>query len=99
MTRLYERNSGLVPITLPAHTYPGQAEAIKTVATAAMLVTTSEVPDSEVERLTQLVFTGVNFAPLGSAEGASVSKQTALRGLTIPMHPGASRIFGTAAAP
>jgi TRAP transporter TAXI family solute receptor len=94
IARLVASSPGLVPITLPAHTYPAQAEPITTIATVALLVTTSEVPEAEVERLAKLVFSGVNFAPLASAEGAKVSQQTALRGITIPMHPGASRYFG-----
>ncbi len=96
--RLVARNSGLVPITLPANTYPAQTEEFRTVAAAALLVTTSEVPDAEVERVAELVFARVDFAPLGSAEGARVSKRTALRGVTIPMHPGASRYFAATAA-
>ena len=96
--KLVEQNHGLVPITLPAYTYPGQDNPVRTVATVALLVTTSEVPDAEVERLTKLVWGGgLDFA--GSAEGARVSRQTALLGITIPMHPGASRYFGAGGKP
>ena len=96
--KLVEQNHGLVPITLPAYTYPGQDNQVRTVATVALLVTTSEVPDAEVERLTKLVWGGgLDFA--GSAEGARVSRQTALLGITIPMHPGASRYFGAGGKP
>lgn len=99
INHLVAGNPGLVAMTLPANTYPAQTEPVHTVATVALLVTTSEVPDVEVERLTKLVFSGVNFAPLGSAEGAKVSKQTALRGVTLPLHPGAVRMFGPLPAP
>lgn len=92
--KLVEQNHGLVPITLPANTYAGQSSPVRTVATVALLVTTSEVPDIEVERLTRGVFGGLDFSVLGSAEGTRVSKQTALLGITIPLHPGASRFFG-----
>lgn len=92
--RIVQQNQGLIPITLPANTYPGQTEAVRTLAVVALLVTTSEAPDAEVERVTGLVFDRLNFAAMGSAEGAKVSKRSALRGVTIPMHPGASRYFG-----
>lgn len=91
--RLVVRHPGLVPITLAPNTYPGQSAEIRTVAAAALLVTTSEVPDAEVERVLDLVYDKIDFAASGSAEGAKVTKQTALLGLTIPTHPGANRYF------
>jgi TRAP transporter TAXI family solute receptor len=97
--RLVQQDPGLITITLPANTYPGQTQDVRTLAAVALLVTTSEAPDAEVERVTELVFGRMSFAELGSAEGAKVSKRTALRGVTIPMHPGASRYFGDTPKP
>jgi TRAP transporter TAXI family solute receptor len=97
--RIVQQGPGLIDITIPANTYPAQTEDVHTLAVVALLVTTSEAPDAEVQRVTELVFDKLNFAASGSAEGAKVSKRTALRGVTIPMHPGASRYFGTAPAP
>lgn len=91
--RLVAQHRGLVPITLPPNTYPRQSTEIRTVAAAALLVTTSDVPDVEAENVLKLVFDKINFASSGSAEGSKVAKQTAQRGVTIPMHPGASRYF------
>jgi TRAP transporter TAXI family solute receptor len=97
--RLVLQHPGLVPITLPANSYPAQIEEVRTVATVALLVATSEVPDAEAENVAEWVYSGTDFLPLGSAEGAKVSKRDALRGITIPLHPGAGRYFGSAAAP
>jgi TRAP transporter TAXI family solute receptor len=97
--RLVQKDPGLIAITLPANTYPNQTQDVHTLAAAALLVTTSEAPDAEVQRVTELVFDKLNFAASGSAEGAKVSKRTALRGVTVPMHPGASRYFGAAPMP
>jgi len=96
---LVAQHPGLVRIVLPVNTYPGQAEAIPTVAAAALLVTTNDAPDTEVERVLACVFTQLDFQAAGSAEGSKVSRRTALQGITIPMHQGASRYFGSAAAP
>lgn len=96
--RLVAQHPGLVPITLPLNTYPGQSAEIHTVAATALLVTTSDAPDAEVERVLDLVFDKLNFASLGSAEGSKIAKQTALRGITVPTHPGASRYFGATPA-
>jgi TRAP transporter TAXI family solute receptor len=90
--RLVADQSGLVAMTLPSNTYPGQSEPVATVATAALLVATAEAPDAEVEKVVAFVFGGA-FAATGGAEGVKVSKDSALRGITIPMHAGASRFF------
>jgi TRAP transporter TAXI family solute receptor len=97
--RIVQQGPGLIDITIPANTYPAQTEDVHTLAVVALLVTTSEAPDAEVQRVTELVFDKLNFAASGSAEGAKVSKRTALRGVTVPMHPGASRYFGAAPVP
>jgi TRAP transporter TAXI family solute receptor len=88
---LVARNPGLVPIVLPASTYPGQTEDVHTVGAVALLVTTGDVPDAEVERVTGVVFSGIDFESLGSPAGGKISLKTALRGISIPMHAGASR--------
>jgi TRAP-type uncharacterized transport system substrate-binding protein len=93
VNRLIAERSGLVAMTLPAHTYPGQGEPVTTVATAALLVTTTDAPNAEVEKLLGYVFGG-ELAGAGSAEGIKVAKESGLRGITIPVHAGASRFFG-----
>ncbi len=94
INRLVAEKSGLVAMTLPANTYPGQGEPVATVATAALLVATTDAPDAEVENVLGLVFARADLAAGGSAEGVKVSKDSGLRGITIPLHPGASRFFG-----
>ncbi|HSF05919.1 MAG TPA: TAXI family TRAP transporter solute-binding subunit [Methylomirabilota bacterium] len=94
VNRLVAENPGLVAMTLPPNTYPGQGEPIATVATAALLVATSDAPDAEVEKMLGVVFAGADLAAAGSAEGVKASKDSALRGITIPLHPGTSRFFG-----
>jgi TRAP transporter TAXI family solute receptor len=94
INRLVAENPGLVAMTLPPNTYPAQGEPIATVATPALLVTTTDAPDVEVERIVGFLFGKADLAASGSAEGVKVSKDNGLRGITIPVHPGASRFFG-----
>ncbi|MFI5315451.1 MAG: TAXI family TRAP transporter solute-binding subunit [Myxococcota bacterium] len=93
--RLLERNPALVRLTLPPNTYPGQAEAIPTAAAAALLVTTTEAPDSEVENVLKMLFGKLDLQAAGSVEGSKISRKTALLGIRIPMHGGASHFFGS----
>jgi TRAP transporter TAXI family solute receptor len=82
---------GLTPIVLPANTYPGQKHPAATVASAALLVTTIDAPDGEVMRVTDLVFTQLPKRRSGNADLLTVSAENELRGVTIPLHPGAAR--------
>jgi TRAP transporter TAXI family solute receptor len=93
INRLVAEHTGVVAITLPANTYPGQEEPVATVAATALLVSTTDAPDNEVENLVGFVFGRADVAASGSAEAVKVSKDSGLRGVTIPMHPGASRFF------
>jgi TRAP transporter TAXI family solute receptor len=80
---------GLAPIVLPPNTYPGQKQAATTVASSALLVTTNEAPESEVARVADLLFRETTEDGTRSPELVKVSRGNELRGVTIPLHPGA----------
>jgi TRAP transporter TAXI family solute receptor len=94
--RLVSENPGLVRLTVPANTYPRQTEAVVTVAPTALLVGTASAPQGEVEALVRLFYEDIDFAASGSTQGAKISKSTALRGVSIPLHPGAAKYLGKA---
>jgi TRAP transporter TAXI family solute receptor len=96
LARLLDENVGLMRLTLPANTYPGQAAPVTTVAAVTMLVGTTDAPEDEVAALAQLVFENVDFRATGSTLAGKISKGTALRGVPIPLHPGAARYLGHA---
>jgi TRAP transporter TAXI family solute receptor len=81
---------GLTPLRLPPNTYPSQTAPVPTLAAVALLVTTTEAPLLEVERVYDLLFTQL---PQRAVEGGllKISPANALRGVTIPLHPGAAR--------
>lgn len=95
--RLVTQNPGLVRLLVPANTYPEQKENVTTVAATALLVTRSDVPESEAALVLRLVFENPDYLSAGSAQGSKISKRTGLRGITIPMHPAAGPYFGPAA--
>lgn len=82
---------GLVPITIPAHTYPGQTEDVRTVAATALLVTHSAVPDSVVTALLEVLYDPQTASE--SVVAARLSRRRALLGITIPLHEGAAVFF------
>ena len=83
----------LVPVTLPANTYPGQTEAVDTLAVTALLVGTAALPDATVEAVLAQIYGGIDFVAAGSTAGSFISKATARQGLTLPLHPAAERIL------
>ena len=93
VARLLAQHPGLVRLRLPAHTYPGQQQDVTTIAATALLVTHSDVPEAEAELVLRLMFEAPGLAAAGSAQGAKIAKRSGLRGVTIPMHPAASRFF------
>jgi TRAP transporter TAXI family solute receptor len=95
--RLVTQHSGLLGLQLPGNTYPGQKEAVTTVAATAVLVTHGDVPESEAALVLRMVFENPDYLAAGSAQGAKISKRNGLRGITVPVHPAASRYFGAPA--
>jgi TRAP transporter TAXI family solute receptor len=84
--------SAYFPYTIPRGAYPNQKQDVHTIATAALLLTASDLSDSEVAALTRLVYsTGNDLAARGSAQGAQVSAKTALQGLSVPQHIAAAK--------
>jgi TRAP transporter TAXI family solute receptor len=88
--QLGQTRPGLMHFTLPANTYPRQHAPVVTVASSALLLTTADAPEAEVERVTALVFRRMPQQPGGSADVVKVSQENHLRGVTIPLHPGAA---------
>jgi len=92
--RLVVEQPGLVRLTLPANTYPGQSEPVATVAVAALLVSTVDTPQDEVKALLELAYESTDYLAFGSAQGVKISKASGLRGIAIPLHPAAAAYFG-----
>jgi TRAP-type uncharacterized transport system substrate-binding protein len=87
---------GLVPLSIPARTYPGQDAAVRTVAATALLVAHSDVADATVEATLALLY--ATAAERGGVLAARLSKERAQAGITIPVHDGARRFFERTAA-
>ena len=92
--RIVSGNPGIVRLTLPAHTYPRQTEAVVTVAPTALLVGTTDAPEGRWRRSSGCSMRTSDFAGAGSAQATKISRSTALRGVSIPLHPGAAKYLG-----
>jgi TRAP transporter TAXI family solute receptor len=97
--RLVAQNPGLIRFVVPAKTYPGQTEDRTTIAAAAILVTRSDISDGEADVVLRLVFENPDYLAAGSTHGTKIARRSGLRGITIPIHPAASRYLGASAPP
>ncbi|NUT17372.1 MAG: glutamate permease, partial [Cupriavidus sp.] len=89
---LVGRKAGYFRASIAPGTYPGLSAPVRTIATAAVLVTGPDLSDAEVADLTRLVYrNGRDLVARGSAQGGQIAVATARQGLMIPQHLAAAR--------
>ena len=90
-----EEYSFFAPDTIPAGTYEGQTADIKTLSVGAQWVTSADQPDDLVYEITKALWNDNTRKLLdsGHAKGKSITKETALDGIGIPLHAGAERFY------
>ncbi|KUH31677.1 C4-dicarboxylate ABC transporter substrate-binding protein [Thermococcus celericrescens] len=79
--------------TLPKDTYKGMTEDTSTLAVKAILVVSADVPDDVVYAMTRLLFLHVDELRQVHAKAQYISFDTALDGMSIPLHPGAVKYY------
>ncbi len=78
---------------IPPETYPGQPEAVQTIAQANLLATTSRVPEEHVYRILTTLYENLGFLHAYHAATRDMTLDRALTGLPVPLHPGAVRFY------
>ena len=92
VTSLVASRAGYFAYTIPRGAYSAQKEDVRTVATAALLLASTELSDTEIGAITRYVFGEKrDFAARGSAQGTQVSAANARLGLSIPLHVAAAK--------
>uniref|UniRef100_A0A7C4RRB9 TAXI family TRAP transporter solute-binding subunit n=1 Tax=Desulfatirhabdium butyrativorans TaxID=340467 RepID=A0A7C4RRB9_9BACT len=91
--KLSQKYPFLAPAKIPANTYKNQAQDVETVAVNAVLIAGKELPVDVVYNLTKTLFE--NQADLASAhaKGKELNLQAAVKGVSIPFHPGAEKYY------
>jgi TRAP transporter TAXI family solute receptor len=84
----------LVPGNIPAGVYPGISNT-STVQVFALLLVSADMEDGLVYQVTAALWSDYTQAQLrrGHKQGSAVTLETALDGLSIPLHPGAERYY------
>jgi TRAP transporter TAXI family solute receptor len=93
LKKLEQKYPFLSPVKVPANTYRGLAAETDTVAVNAVLIVNSDIKEDVVYNLTKALFD--NQAELASAhaKGKELNLQSAVKGVSIPFHPGAIKYY------
>lgn len=78
---------------IPANTYKGQTEAVKTVTVKATLIVSASASEDDVYNLTASIFDNIEAITVEHAKGAELSLENATSGMTAPFHAGAAKYF------
>jgi TRAP transporter TAXI family solute receptor len=82
-----------VKATIPANTYGGQTEPVQAAAIINYLVTRSDLSDDTVYQMTKAVFDNLPELQAAHSAAKDIKLEDALKGMPVPMHPGAERYF------
>ena len=78
---------------IPAGTYEGQTEDVKTVTVKATLIVSADASEEDVYKLTAAIFDNAEAITAENAKGAELSIENATSGMAAPFHSGAAKYF------
>ncbi len=78
---------------VPAETYKGQTEAVKTVTVKATLIVSANSSEEDVYNVTKAIFDNIDAIKAAHGKGAELSLENATSGMTAPFHKGAAKYF------
>ncbi|MFW5825323.1 MAG: TAXI family TRAP transporter solute-binding subunit [Marinobacter sp.] len=81
------------PYEIPAETYPGQKEAIHTIAQPNILAVREDVSEEDVYQITRTIYENLPFLNNIHAATKDMNIEKAISGLPMPLHPGAQRYY------
>ena len=91
--KFVKQNPGFWSATIPAGSYKGQKKAIKTLATATVLITHKGVSDELVYKMTDVFWREHDEIMKAHSAWKNVKLADALKAATIPVHPGALKYY------
>ncbi len=74
-------------------TYPNQNEEIKTIAQPNFLACRADLPEEVVYQITKTIYENLSFLQNIHQATKAMALHKAIDGLTVPLHPGASRYY------
>jgi len=73
--------------------YPGQTEAVNTIAQPNFLAARADVPEEDAYKITKTIYENLPFLQAIHPATRAMAIEKAIAGLTLPLHPGAARYY------
>lgn len=91
--KLTQKYPFLAAVKIPANTYKGQTAEVSTVAVNAVLIAGASLSEAIVYNLTKALFENQAELAAAHAKGKELNIQYAVKGVSIPFHPGAVKYY------
>ena len=94
--QIMKANGGLelwTRYTIASNTYPGQAEAVETIAQPNFLAVRDDVNEEHVYQITKTIYENLPFLNAIHKATTVMALEKAITGLPTPLHPGAARYY------
>jgi hypothetical protein len=91
--KLTQKYPFLAAVKVPANSYKGQTADVPTVAVNAVLIAGTQLKDDMVYNLTKALFDNQADLAAAHAKGKELNAQFAVKGVSIPYHPGAVKYY------
>jgi len=78
---------------VPKGAYKGIEADVPTVAVMAILVARAEMEEAMAYQITKAIFENLKDIERAHAKGKELKLETALTGMSVPLHPGAEKFF------
>lgn len=94
---LYEKIKSQYPFyvkaLIPAGTYKGMDKDVQTVSVMAMLAVRADLSEDVIYEITKAIFEHTDILVATHKRAVDITLETALDGMSIPLHPGAEKYF------
>ncbi|MDR2528847.1 MAG: TAXI family TRAP transporter solute-binding subunit [Synergistaceae bacterium] len=93
LKKLSEAHPYFAPSVIPAGTYKGVDADVATPEMMAILITHDKVADDVVYEFVKTMFDNIADVQASHSTAKQINLETALNGLTVPLHPGAEKFY------
>ncbi len=93
VAELRKLNGAYFNYSIPANTYPNQPNAVNTFAVANYIFCRKDLPVEVVYNFTKAIYENQSELVAVHKAASYIKKESAVDGLTVPLHPGAEKYF------
>lgn len=93
--RVCEVSPSCYETVIPAGTYDGQEEDVRTIGTKAVLLASNRISDKMVQQLTEVLFVHAADLEDVTAMDSNYNAAEAVEGVPVPFHPGAAAYYAS----